>query len=46
MADTSATLSMMAGSGLGKSRHLDTNYLWIQSICGQKKALYIHTRQF
>ena len=30
LGDASAALSIVARRGLGKLRHLDTNYLWIQ----------------
>ena len=32
MTDASATLSMIKKKGLGKARHIQTNYLWIQDV--------------
>ena len=41
-ADASAALGIIARKGLGKVRHLDTSYLWIQEI---NTRLAKHTRQ-
>ena len=34
--DASATLSMIKRRGLGKARHVNTNYLWIQDVNERK----------
>ena len=35
LGDASAALAIVARRGLGKLRHLDTNYLWIQEKAGK-----------
>ena len=35
-ADASAALGIVNRKGLGKVRHLDTNYLWIQDVAARK----------
>ena len=32
LTDASATLSMIKKKGLGKARHINTNYLWVQEV--------------
>eukprot|EP00973_Karenia_brevis_P088900 12329245-Karenia_brevis.AAC.1 len=38
MADASAALGIISRKGLGKVRHIDTSFLWIQEV-GAKRAL-------
>jgi translation elongation factor EF-4 len=38
--DASAALGIIARNGLGKMRHLDTTYLWIQEVSAEKKLLF------
>ena len=38
--DASAALGIIARNGLGKMRHLDTSYLWIQEVSAEKKLIY------
>ena len=38
--DASATLSMTRRKGLGKSRHVHTNYLWVQGINDMREVDY------
>ena len=38
--DASAALGIIARNGLGKLRHLDTSYLWIQEISAEKKLVF------
>ena len=38
--DASAALGVIARNGLGKLRHIDTNYLWIQQINAEKKVAF------
>ena len=37
MADASAALGIIGRSGLGKMRHIDTSYLWLQQDSIKKK---------
>jgi hypothetical protein len=38
--DASAALGIIARNGLGKMRHLDTSYLWIQEVSASKRLRY------
>jgi hypothetical protein len=38
--DASAALGIIGRNGLGKMRHLDTSYLWIQQTSAEKKLAY------
>ena len=38
--DASATLSMIKRRGLGKTRHVDTNYLWIQDVHDRREVSF------
>jgi hypothetical protein len=38
--DASAALGIIARTGLGKLRHIDTSYLWIQQISAEKKMRF------
>jgi hypothetical protein len=38
--DASAALGIIGRNGLGKLRHLDTSYLWIQQVSAEKKLKY------
>ena len=38
--DASAALGVIARNGLGKLRHVDTSYLWIQQTSAEKKLKY------
>ena len=38
--DASAALGIIARNGLGKLRHIDTSYLWIQQISAEKKMMF------
>jgi hypothetical protein len=40
LSDASAALGIIARSGLGKMRHLDTNFLWIQQVSAEKKLKF------
>ncbi len=40
LADASAALGIVARKGLGKVRHLHTNYLWIQDVAAKGTAKY------
>ena len=40
MTDASATLSIIRRNGLGKLRHINTNYLWVQERQAQKDVDY------
>ena len=35
--DSSAGIGMMSKAGLGRTKHLDTKYLWVQQALRQKK---------
>ena len=37
LADASATLGIIGRTGLGKMRHIDTSYLWLQQDCIKEK---------
>ena len=37
MADASAALGIIGRTGLGKLRHIDTSYLWLQQDCIKRK---------
>ena len=37
MADASAALGIIGRTGLGKLRHIDTSYLWLQQDCIKEK---------
>ena len=41
LTDASATLSMIKRRRLGKTRHVDTNYLWIQDVQDRQGAEYM-----
>ena len=38
--DASAALGIIARNGLGKLRHIDTSYLWIQQVSAEKKMTF------
>ena len=38
--DASAALGIIGRNGLGKLRHLDTSYLWIQQVSAEKRLKY------
>ena len=38
--DASAALGIIARTGLGKLRHIDTSYLWIQQVSAEKKLSF------
>jgi len=38
--DASAALGIIARTGLGKLRHIDTSYLWIQQVSAEKKLAF------
>jgi hypothetical protein len=38
--DASAALGIIGRNGLGKMRHLDTSYLWIQQVSAEKKLKF------
>ena len=38
--DASAALGIIARNGLGKMRHLDTSYLWVQEVSAMKRLRY------
>jgi hypothetical protein len=38
--DASAALGIIGRNGLGKMRHIDTSYLWIQQVSAEKKLKY------
>jgi hypothetical protein len=38
--DASAALGIIGRNGLGKMRHIDTSYLWIQQVSAAKKLKY------
>ena len=38
--DASAALSIIHRKGLGRTRHIDTSYLWIQQIAAQRRLAY------
>ena len=38
--DASAALGIIGRTGLGKLRHLDTNFLWIQQVSAEKKLKF------
>jgi len=40
MSDASAALGIIARNGLGKMRHLDTNFLWIQQVNAEKRLKF------
>jgi hypothetical protein len=40
LSDASAALGIIARSGLGKMRHLDTNFLWIQQVSAEKRLRF------
>ena len=40
LSDASAALGIIARTGLGKMRHLDTNFLWIQQASAEKRLKY------
>jgi hypothetical protein len=40
LSDASAALGIIARNGLGKLRHLDTNYLWIQQVSAEKRLRF------
>ena len=44
MADASAALGIIGRTGLGKLRHIDTSYLWLQQDSIKKKSKIHHFR--
>ena len=40
LADASAALGITGRSGLGKMRHIDTSYLWLQQDCIKEKISF------
>ena len=40
LGDASAALAIIHRKGLGKLRHLDTNYLWVQEVAARKQIAY------
>ena len=40
MADASAALGIIGRRGLGKLRHIDTQYLWVQKAAAEKSIDY------
>ena len=40
LADASAALRIVARKGLGKVRHLQANYLWVQDVAAKGRAKY------
>ena len=40
MADASAALGILKRRGLGKVRHLNTNYLWVQEVMAKREVDY------
>eukprot|EP00973_Karenia_brevis_P091432 12407404-Karenia_brevis.AAC.1 len=39
-ADASAALGIISRKGLGKVRHIDTSYLWIQEVSAKRKVAF------
>ena len=40
LGDASAALAVIQRRGLGKLRHVDTNYLWVQEVAARKQLEY------
>lgn len=40
LGDASAALGMIHRRGLGKTRHIDTSYLWVQEVAAQRRFLF------
>ena len=38
--DASAALGIINRRGLGKTRHIDTSYLWIQEVAAQRRLVF------
>ena len=41
LADASAALGIISRQGLGKVRHIDTSYLWIQQVSAERELEFI-----
>lgn len=40
LGDASAAIEIIKRQGLGKRRHVDTSYLWVQQASAEKRVLY------
>ena len=40
LGDASAALGIIHRRGLGKTRHIDTSYLWVQQVAAQRRLAY------